>query len=407
METLANQNLTHGSPVDRVDGLRVSVLVPTFNRVNYIAECLDSLLAQTMPALEIIVIDDGSEDGTAELLKRYGQRIRYVRKENGGKPTAVNLGLTLAQGDLIWIFDDDDVALPHAISSRVAALVASPDAGFVYSSHYYGSNGTDGKIVRGRLHQLPAHRPDSFFFELMKGCFFHLATALVRSDAYRAIGGFDTELLSSEDYDIQLRLAKAYPAAYCIEPSFIFRQHTGLRGSKTIRYGGAHRVTVFRKFDARVGRKLRASLPLGDYLVPRLTEVSTALERRKALLARMTVMASKGCITEMIEDLHSVLSLIQPEGLLCNTEQKEIAAAVSTGYAANAIEDDWNDFKKHLEGLARSAAGRAAIRSIAAGLFQLAKGYPAPIHVRVRLFKQAIIVLLLQSTGIRTRQKDY
>ena len=82
METLANQNPTDGSPVDGVDGLRVSVLVPTFNRANYIAECLDSLLAQTMPALEIIVIDDGSEDGTAELLKRYGQRIRYVRKEN-------------------------------------------------------------------------------------------------------------------------------------------------------------------------------------------------------------------------------------------------------------------------------------------------------------------------------------
>jgi glycosyltransferase involved in cell wall biosynthesis len=79
----------------------VSVLVPTFNRVNYIAECLDSLLAQTVPPLEVIVIDDGSEDGTADLLASYGHRIRHIRKENGGKPTAVNLGIQEARGDLI------------------------------------------------------------------------------------------------------------------------------------------------------------------------------------------------------------------------------------------------------------------------------------------------------------------
>ena len=82
----------------------VSIIVPTFNRAHYLAECLDSLLAQSIPAHEIIVIDDGSEDGTAALLVGYGERIRYVRKENGGKPSAVNLGLAIASGDLIWIF---------------------------------------------------------------------------------------------------------------------------------------------------------------------------------------------------------------------------------------------------------------------------------------------------------------
>ena len=73
-------------------------------------------------AAEIIVIDDGSEDGTAALLAGYGERIRHVRKENGGKPSAVNLGLSMARGDLIWIFDDDDVALPDAIETRLACL---------------------------------------------------------------------------------------------------------------------------------------------------------------------------------------------------------------------------------------------------------------------------------------------
>lgn len=379
-------------------GLRVSVLVPTFNRANYIAECLNSLLAQTMPALEIIVIDDGSEDGTAELLKRYEHRIRYVRKDNGGKPTAVNLGLTLAQGELIWIFDDDDVALPDAIANRVAAIRARPDAGFVYSPHFYGSDGVDGTIHKGRMHQLPTCAPDNFLLELMKGCFFHLATALVRADAYRAVGGFDAELLSSEDYDMQLRLARAYPAAYCSEPSFIFRQHTGLRGAKAIRYGGNQRAKVFRKFDQRVGQKLRASLPLGDYLVPRQTSISSPAAQRQALLARMTVMASKGCLSEMMEDLQNVLSLLPPGRAPELALREAIAEAICTGYAAAAIEDQWGDFKALLAGLPPSPAGRSVGRAIATGLFRLAKGYPGSIPVRWLRLKQAGLATIYSLT---------
>lgn len=381
-----------------VPGLRVSVLVPTFNRANYIAECLDSLLAQTMPALEIIVIDDGSEDGTAKLLQSYGDRIRYVRKDNGGKPTAVNLGLSLAQGDLIWVFDDDDVALPEAIANRVAALQARPDAAFVYSTHFYGSDGPNGRIERGRLHQLTSCTADDFFFELMKGCFFHLATTLVRADAYTQVGGFDTTLLSSEDYDMQLRLARAYPGVHCPEPSFIFRQHTGVRGAKAIRYGAGQRVTVFRKFDQRVGHKLKASLPLGDYLVPRQLTVSTPSAHSQALLARLTVMASKGCIPEMMEDLRSFLALIPEKAQLEADELKAISAAVCTGYAGDAVEAQWDDLKTRLAALPRSPAARLAIRSLAIGLFRLAKGYPAPLPVRWLRLKQASLVALYSLT---------
>jgi GT2 family glycosyltransferase len=374
--------------------MSVSVLVPTFNRANYIAECLDSLLAQTMPAVEIVVIDDGSEDGTAELLQSYGERIRYIRKENGGKPTAVNLGLSLAQGDLIWIFDDDDVALPTAIADRVQTLRAQPDAGFVFSPHYYGHDDANGKIQRGRLHQMPAFNPVAFFFELMKGCFFHLATALVRVEVYRTVGGFDTELLSSEDYDMQLRLAQAYPAAYCPEPTFIFRQHTGLRGAKTIRYQGEDRTRVFRKFDERVGQKLRANLPLGDYLVPRSPNATTPASRRPALLARLTVMASKGCLPEMMEDLQSLLALIPLNATLEAHELETLSAAICTGYAADAIEHQWKEFKRLLATLPNTPAGRSAIRSVAVGLIKLAKGYPGSLATRFQRVKSASIIAI-------------
>lgn len=385
-------------PIDMVDGLRVSVLVPTFNRANYIAECLDSLLAQTMPALEIIVIDDGSEDGTAQLLKRYGDRIRYVRKENGGKPTAVNLGLSLAQGDLIWIFDDDDVALPLAIESRVRAIAAVPEAGFVYSSHCYGTDGTDGKIRSNRSQQLQHYSSERLFFELMKGCFFSLNSALVRATAYQVVGGFDTHLLSSEDYDMALRLASVFPVVNTAEPTFIVREHDGLRGANAVRYSGDQRGQVFRKFDQRVGLKLRASLPLGDYLVPRQKTINDQAKKRQAYLARMTVMASKGCLQETVEDLQSALALCAPHSKFTALELETITQAVCTGYAADSIENEWQQFRKMLATVPASRSGRAALMGIARGLFRLAKGYPGGISLRMSRLAHAISVVFLALT---------
>lgn len=371
---------------------RVSVLVPTFNRVNYIGECLDSLLAQSVPALEIIVIDDGSEDGTADLLAGYVARhptVRHLRKENGGKPTAVNLGIQQAQGELIWIFDDDDVALPEAIETRLRTLAAAPDAGFVYSPHYYGSDGPDGRIVQGRLHAVAPHDPDSFFPRLMLGCFFHLATALVKREVYLQLGGFDTQLLSSEDYDIQLRLARSCKAVLCPEPSFIFRQHQGLRGAKAIRYAGTDRSKVFRRFDQRVGRKLRENLALGEYLAPACTTPLNARDQQTALLARMQVMASKGCIPEMLEDLSAALA--QPGADLATCAQMA-RKAVCTGYAWSAIEDDWGGLNALLPAFKGQRGGRRMVRAMALGCLALAKGYPGSGAERFAKARAALVL---------------
>lgn len=366
-----------------MSAMNVSVLVPTFNRENYLAECLDSLLAQSVPPLEIIVIDDGSEDGTAALAARYGEHIRYVHKENGGKPSAVNLGLSLARGDLIWIFDDDDVALPDAIETRLACLKQHPEAGFVYSPHYYGSDGPDGRIERGRRHEMPHFADDAFFFELMKGCFFHLATALVRADIYRQIGGFDGELLSSEDYDMQLRLARACKPAFSPAPSFIFRKHAGLRGAKAIRYTATERSKVFRKFDQRVGQKLRETLAPGDYLVPRQPGELSAPAQRQALLNKMTIMASKGCIPEMFVDLRQLLSLPETGPQLSSSDAKQISEAIRTGYAYEACRNDWSEFMNYVRELKSFPAGKSAIRALASGMFAMAKGYPDSLGGRL------------------------
>lgn len=377
---------------------KVTIIVPTFNRAHYLSECVDSLLAQTVPAYEIIVIDDGSEDDTANVVLGYGDKIRYVRKENGGKPKAVNLGLSMARGDLIWIFDDDDVALPDAIETRLEALRSDPKAGFVYSPHYYGSNGTDGRIVQGKLHQLPPHDAERFFLNLMQGCFFHLATALVPAQAYHEIGGFDEELLSSEDYDIQLKLARKYPATFSPTPCFVFRQHTGIRGAKAIRYSGTERKAIFRRFDQKVGLKLRSSLELGEYLTPRKLGNLTADEQHQAILNRMLIMASKGCIAEWFEDLETALIALDQDHPLSKVDKEIIASSICTGYAFDACGTDLQYFLARVDKMVNYPQGRVATRALALGMYRMAKGWPGSLRERIARSSHAVHVLLRSIT---------
>ena len=91
---------------------KVSVVIPAYNNAEYTIETVDSILQQTHREFEIIVVDDGSTDGTREALKKYGNAIQYVYKENGGACSAMNLGISMATGDYIACLDCDDLWLP-------------------------------------------------------------------------------------------------------------------------------------------------------------------------------------------------------------------------------------------------------------------------------------------------------
>jgi GT2 family glycosyltransferase len=372
----------------------VSVIVPTFNRAHYLTECLDSLLAQTVPLLEILVIDDGSEDATAEVVARYGGRIKYIYKENGGKPSAVNLGLTHARGDLIWLFDDDDVALPDATADRLAALAAAPDAGFVYSGHYLGADGADGRIVIGRPNLPPEYPVEVFFLEIMQGCFFHLGTALVRREYYERLNGLDPTLSRGQDYDFQIRLARVAQPAFCAKPTFIFRQHAGVRGTKKLRHTAVERRVMFKKFSQAVGRKLRAAVDLGEYLVPIQMGALSIPAQRVALANRIRVMGNHGCVDEVFEDLRLLLELANDQHPLSSGELKQLTLTMQAGFAYDASVDEWPQVIRHVHRLRPLPSGSAAIRALARGLLVLAKSYPGTFQQRVDKMSRAARLML-------------
>ena len=132
-----------------------SAVIPCYNEAARIGETLrltlDYLAANAVDS-ELIVVNDGSTDSTAAVLKRYGERIEVIDQENGGKSRALNQAMSRVRGAYLWIFDDDDVALPHNVERHLAVLEAYPEVGFVYSGCSVIRSHPDGRVEhRGRM----------------------------------------------------------------------------------------------------------------------------------------------------------------------------------------------------------------------------------------------------------------
>jgi glycosyltransferase involved in cell wall biosynthesis len=115
----------------------ITALIDTYNHECFLAEAIESVLAQDFPAaeMEVLVVDDGSTDSTPQVAARYSDRIRYIRKENGGQASALNLGFAEARGEIVSLLDGDDVWLPQKLSRVAAEFARSPEIGVVYHPH--------------------------------------------------------------------------------------------------------------------------------------------------------------------------------------------------------------------------------------------------------------------------------
>ena len=189
----------------------VSIIIPTFNRKLYVADAIDSCLAQTYRNCEIIVIDDGSSDGTGLFLKeRYEQRIRYIYQENQGPGIARNRGIAAANGPFIHFLDADDQLHAEKISIGLAAFRQRPDISVIYT--HYQQVASDG-VTPVETGPFEGYTED-VYCELLRqtGCRILTSSSMFRSEALRAVGGFaaDAEFRSAEDWDLFLRLALRY-----------------------------------------------------------------------------------------------------------------------------------------------------------------------------------------------------
>ncbi len=203
------------SPNRAVPESLVSVVVPVYNGAEVIADTLRSVLSQSYLNLEVIVVDDGSTDGTAQLIRTdFGgdSRLRLVTQQNRGVAAARNTGLAEANGPLIAFVDADDVWRPEKVAKQVALIErAGPRVGVVYT--WYANIDRAGSVVPP-LRPKPLHRGDVMIPLLLQNFLGNASTALMRTAAVRRVGGYSRHLLErsggqgSEDWHLYLKLSE-------------------------------------------------------------------------------------------------------------------------------------------------------------------------------------------------------
>ncbi|NTU77339.1 MAG: glycosyltransferase [Alphaproteobacteria bacterium] len=200
----------------------VSVVLPVYNGAAFVREAIDSILAQTLADFELIVIDDGSKDNTAEIVESVqDSRLRFFRQENRGLATTLNRGISLAHGKYIARQDHDDLSLPARFEKQVAYLEAHPDCALL------GTRSTiwAGATPTGRGHDHPSDDA-ALRFLLLFDCPFVHSSVMLRRSAIVAEGGYTTDPARQppEDYELWSRLARRHKLANLPDRLLIYRE---------------------------------------------------------------------------------------------------------------------------------------------------------------------------------------
>lgn len=251
----------------------VSVVIPAYNAAAFLRQTIESVLAQTRPALEVLVVDDGSTDDTAQIAQSFGSPVRCLRQENQGLSRARNAGILAARGDWIALLDADDLWLPHKLARQMECLRQ-------HAQHRRTSSGkaqrkaqrpaiacftlteyvdTAGHVLR--CSEVP-HFPDLVEALLLYSCIIGPpSAALLRRETLQEIGLFDPRFSQCADWDLWLRLAEAGPVVYVAEPLVRYRLH-GANMSRDIALLERDTFAVLDKFfaahnPARGGRTAR------------------------------------------------------------------------------------------------------------------------------------------------------
>ena len=205
--------------------MRVSLLMGVYNGEEYLAEAMDSILSQTLSDFELIVVDDGSTDGSPKRLADYAardKRVRVVTQKNAGLTAALNAAAKLANAPLLARMDPDDVALPTRLAEQVAFMDAHPEITLL---------GTRVILIDpyGTAYQYPLHplTHEEIDAKLMQGEGWAIVhpVAMMRREAFERVGGYDERFRTSQDFDLWLRMAETGRLANLETPLLKYRQH--------------------------------------------------------------------------------------------------------------------------------------------------------------------------------------
>jgi glycosyl transferase family 2 len=204
----------------KADPPLVSVVIPCYQQAHFLCDAIESVLIQTYPHVELIVVDDGSNDNTVAVVNRY-PGVRYFRQENQGLAAARNAGLRQTIGQYLVFLDSDDRLLPHALEAGLQCFRENPACGFVYGHCQFIA--FDGASMRG----LPAPVvKDDFYLELLRGMpILAPASVMYRREVFEDVGGFNVALSPAADYKMYYDIARQFPVSCHGEKIVEYRKH--------------------------------------------------------------------------------------------------------------------------------------------------------------------------------------
>ena len=245
---------------------KVSVVIPVYNRERYVRTTIESVLQQSYRHIELIVVDDGSNDGSRAAIESFGDRLRLLEhpgRANKGQSAALNLGLAHATGRYIAFLDSDDVWMPDKLAVQVRYLEQHADVGLVYGN---------GIAIDENGHKLydiyrSGHHERSDPCRVLLDCYFLLPNnALLRRELMERAGGFDESLRAAQDHDMAIRVAELTRLAYIDQPVFCYRRHPDSISSRKVDIRWQNGFRILEKAAARypypraIVRKRRAVL---------------------------------------------------------------------------------------------------------------------------------------------------
>ncbi|WP_404349643.1 glycosyltransferase [Sutcliffiella horikoshii] len=236
VQTLQQQDDLRGfflppHPLEPIEAKKVSVIVPTFNRCDYLQEALNSITKQTYKNIEIIVVNDGSTDETQEMLANFPFPIKVISKENGGKAAALNTALPYVTGEYVWIFDDDDLAFPAKLQLQIRQFERNPDVGLIHTSAII-TKIEDQKPIFQKYWHAESSTYEEQVLKKFRGNYYFSPTVIVKKSVLDQAGLFDESLIRAQDYDMWFRVSLLTKVLAFPIPTIFYRKHDGVRGTK-------------------------------------------------------------------------------------------------------------------------------------------------------------------------------
>jgi Glycosyl transferase family 2 len=264
-------------------------------------ECIDSILAQTRPVQEILVVNDGSTDDTIDVIQSYGDRLTLFNKTNGGKSSALNLALKHCQSDYVWICDDDDLAAPDGVEHLANALDLKEDIDFAFGTYKLFFNDKENHFCSEVMTSGLEYEPN-ICLRFLEEMFTHQYAMLARRSLYERVGPFREELIRAQDYDMFIRLARSFKGVHVPKVIFYLRYHDGMRGSAADVIFPEDRVRRQFMYDQKIFSWVKQEFHIREFTPTFALKWDQALAERAALLERACVFAAHAMWDDAIDN---------------------------------------------------------------------------------------------------------